>query len=353
MKYDIAVGTYTDGSDSRGIYLYTLQADGRAKLDDVAGESSNPSYLAYCAKTGCLYAANERSDGSALCAYRLDGERDKLTHLNTLPLAGAGMCHVSVSRDGRFALAAHYLSGSAVSVSLGRDGSIARLQSDHQHHGKGPNELRQEHEHVHSLTFSPDERFVYAADLGTDELKCYRPGPDGVLTPCPDLDVHTAPGEGPRHLAFHPSGRWAYLVTELKNHVIVYDFDAASGALCEKQKLSTLPPDYQGENLAADLAISRDGRFLYASNRGYNSIACYQIDEKDGTLTIGQHSSCYGDWPRSICLAGEDRFLLIANQQSDEVAVCARDAASGALIAPLCRLAIPQAVCVKEICLPD
>lgn len=354
LKHFIIVGTYTLESGSEGIYLYRFDPEsGALCLSDTSGASVNPSYLAYCAANGCVYAANEMGDASALSAYRFDADAGKLIHLHTVPLQGAGMCHVSADREGRFVVAAHYNSGSAVSLALDEDGSIGMLQSEFLHQGQGVHAQRQEHAHVHSLTFSPDEKFVYAADLGTDEIKCYLTSANGTLVAYPRGDARTASGEGPRHFAFHPGGKWAYLVSELGNHVIVYDFDADTGILVQKQIIATLPPDFSGENLGADIQITRDGRFVYVSNRGHNSIAIYHIDSGDGTLIKCGDSPCYGDWPRSICLAGADRFLLIANQESGSVAVCPRDQHSGQLAAPLAYLTIPQAVCIKEICLPE
>ncbi len=347
----IAVGSYTDQSDSKGIYLFSLDGEsGKLALCDTAEESVNPSYLAYCEKNGCLYAANEMPDGAAISSYRVRWEEGKLISLGAVSARGAGMCHIAAHSGGRFLSAAHYLSGNAVTHAILEDGRAAEGVSDFQHRGKGVNRDRQEHEHVHSTTFSPDERYIYAADLGTDEVVCYAViGQDGMLCPHPEGTVRVPGGEGPRHFLFHPNGRYAYLITEMGNHIFVYDFEKVQGELTEKQRVDTLPAGFKGYDIAADLCMTANGAFLYASNRGDNSIAAFKVCPDTGRLSLIGHTKAGGDWPRSICLASKDRYLLCANQESGNVAVFLRDQKTGKLVKQTDSVSVPKAVCVKEI----
>lgn len=340
MDY-LYVGTYTANSGSKGIYLFGVEAGtGAATLRGTWSETPNPSFLALAG--GCLYAASEQPDRARVDAYRV-AAGGALCWLNAREAPGAATCHVAVSPSAPLLFAANYSSGSVLCFSLAADGRIGPLRDERRHTGRGPDPVRQEGPHAHSVTPAPDGGFVLAADLGLDRLLPYRPDARGRLRPAgPPTAVPG--GQGPRHTAFSADGRRCYLVTELGNRVYAYRAgpDGLTDCLGD---WPILPEAFSGQSIAAGIQLSPDGRFLYASSRGWDGIAAFAV-RRDGALTPCGHFPAGGRGPRCFCLSPDGRWLAVANQQSDAVALLPRDIGTGKLGAPVSRLSVPQAVCV-------
>jgi 6-phosphogluconolactonase len=227
------------------------------------------------------------------------------------------------------------------------DGGLAPAGSMRQHVGSGPNAERQEGPHAHSADVTPDNALAVAADLGLDKLMLYRLDPGAaMLTPHEPPFVTLQPGCGPRHLAFHPNGRFAYVITELANTVIALAYDAARGSFEVLQTVNTLPAGWTGESYCAEICVHPSGRFVYGSNRGHDSIAIFAVDAATGMLTPAGHASTQGKWPRGFALDPAGRFCYVANEHSDSIVVFRVDAASGALTPTGHALSVPSPVCV-------
>lgn len=333
------VGTYTTGTDSRGIYMFEIDADGKATLRGTAGETPNPSFLALAG--GCLYAASEQADRARVDAYRV-AEDGALTWLNCREAPGAATCHVSVNPAAPLLFAANYGSGSALCFGLEKDGAVGALLDEKRHCGHGTDPVRQEAPHVHSMTPSPDGAYVLGADLGLDRLFPYLPQVDGTLRPLPERTVPG--GQGPRHVVFSADGAFVYLATEMGNRVFAYRCGPKGPQECLGD-WPILPPGFTGQSIAADIHLSPDGRFLYASSRGWDGVAAFSVGA-DGALAPCGHFPSGGKGPRSFCLSPDGRWLVTANQQSGNLAFLPRDRQTGALGAARQQLSVPQAVCV-------
>ena len=256
----------------------------------------------------------------------------QLTFLNRQSSEGAGPCHLSVDRTGRVVLVANYASGSAAVLPVGGDGRLGEASEKVQHQGSSVNPQRQEGPHAHSITPSADNRFALVADLGLDRIMVYRlDSSAGRLTPNDPPWAAVNPGAGPRHLAFHPTLPLVYVVNELGNTVTAFAWEARRGALQEAQTISTLPPDFRDTSYGADVHVAPSGRFLYASNRGHDSIAIFSIDRATGLLSAVAHQPTLGKWPRNFVIDPTGNWLLAANQESDSVVVFRIEAETGRL----------------------
>lgn len=343
-KYHLLVGTYTENSESRGVYSLGFDtADGSFSLLGAADAGPNPSFLA--TRDGLLYAANEVGDTGQMTAWRMDVGTDSfaLAPLGEAKAPGSYTCHVALGRGGKLAYAASYGSGSLFGYATTENGSFGAQTAFCQHEGHGPNPDRQEGPHAHSTGFAPDEAFLIAADLGCDELRVYRVEADGGLSPA--HTVKTAPGEGPRHFIFHPNGGLMYLLTELGNHVVTYRYSAADGGLAQVASASALPEGFAGENTGADIHLSPDGKFLYASNRGHDSIAVFALDA-EGLPTFKGTFGCGGNTPRNFWISPDGTHLVAANQDSDNLAAFALNPATGMPDRQTGEISIPKPVCV-------
>ncbi len=348
QHFYLFIGTYTSGK-SKGIYVYDFDAsNGTAKaLGTVA--SKDPSYLAISRDGKYLYAVNEGPAGK-VSAFSFNPEKATLSPLNQQSSGGADPCYVSVSKTGQWVMVANYSGGSLAALPVHDDGSLDPLSQLIQHSGKGTDTVRQEKAHVHSVVFSPDEHFLYAADLGTDKETIYRfdPSKQQPLEPTPDSVVAMVPGSGPRHLIFHPEKPWAYMIDELSGTVDAFNYDSSTGRLNHFQRLSSHPPKYAGAKGSADIHISPDGKFLYASNRGdANSIAIYSIDPEDGKLQIKGFRSTRGNHPRNFIIDPTGHFLLVANKNTDNIVVFRINRRTGMLRATGTQIEIPNPVCLK------
>jgi len=332
-------GTYT-GKKSKGIYVSRFDAGtGKLAAPELAAEIASPSFLAAHPKGRFLYAVNEVGNfegkkSGAVSAFAIDAATGRLSLLNQQPSVGSGPCHLIMDKAGRNVLIANYGGGSVASLPVQRDGSLKPASSFVQHTGSSVNKGRQEAPHAHGIYLDPAGRFAFVPDLGLDKVLVYRfDAGQGTLTANDPPSAPVAPGSGPRHFAFHPKGRFAYVINEMVCTVTAFACDSKRGSLTEIQTLSTLPA---GESVkpgysTAELFTHPSGKFLYGSNRGHDTIVVYAIDQKSGRLTLVEHVSTQGKIPRSFGIDPAGRWLLAANQNSDSVAVFRIDAKTGRL----------------------
>jgi 6-phosphogluconolactonase len=343
------VGTYTKGTKSQGIYLLRMDRSSGAlwQVGAVNG-GANPSFLAIHPNGRVLYAVNELEPTGKVTALAIEGATGALTRLNEQPSQGAAPCYVSVDPSGRVVLVANYTSGTVALLPLAANGALAPAASVVQHAGKGPNVQRQEGPHAHCIQPDHANRFALAADLGADRVFVYRLDLEGKkLSPVETGAAVMRPGAGPRHFAFHPTMPLVFVANELDSTVATLAYDAEHGALSPQGTISTLPAEWTGTNYPADIHVAANGRSLYLSNRGHNSIAVFSVAESTGALALDQVVSTGGDWPRNFTLDPTGRWLLVANQRSDSIVVFGRDPESGKLTPTTQRIAIPSPVCLR------
>ena len=358
-KYLVYVGTYTgEDTKSKGIYAFRYDAaTGQVTPLGLAAETTNPSFVAAHPNGKFLYAVNEVGDykgpnSGGVSAFSIDRATGKLTFLNELPSRGADPCYITVDRTGKFVLVANYTGGSVIVYPILEDGRLGEASAFVQHTGHGPNAERQEGPHAHSIDLSPDNRFAFVDDLGLDELLVYKfDAAKGSLTPNDQPFAKLDPGAGPRHFALRPDGKFAYVVTEIGRNVTVFSNDASRGTLQRVQTITTLPADFTGRNDDAEIEVHPSGKFVYASNRGHDSIAVFAIDSGKGTLTTIEIASTGGKEPRSFEIDPKGALLFAANQKSDNIVVLKIDAKTGKLTPTGQVLDIGSPVCVKFVAL--
>lgn len=348
----VYVGTYT-GSDSKGIYLLELDlTTGKLSEPRLVAETTNPSFLAIHPNGRFLYTVNEiwgkQKETPNVSAFLIEPKSGMLELLNRAPSYGAGPCHITVDAHGRHVLIANYGGGSVAVLPIESDGKLGEPTSFIQHTGKGINPKRQEAPHAHSINLDAKNRFALVCDLGLDKVFIYRYDPDGgKLTPNEPPFASVAPGAGPRHLAFHPSGKFAYVINELNSTITAFSYDEASGVLNELQTVSTLPDDFAGENTTAEVVIHPSGRFLYGSNRGHDSIAAFAVNEQTGMLKPIGHFPTNGKTPRNFSIEPTGKFLLVANQHSNNIVVFRIDEGTGKLLLSDTIVRVPTPVCIR------
>lgn len=325
-------GTYT-GAKSRGIYVSRFDdATGKLSAPELAAEIQNPSFIAVHPDGRHLYACGEMNDGGTVSSFSLDPKTGKLALLDKQNSGGAGPCHVAVDASGQCLLVANYGSGSLAVLPIRADGRLAPAVTTIQHHGSSVNTARQAGPHAHFIMPSPDNRFALNCDLGLDRVFVYDLDPPAAkLSPNSSRSAHVALGSGPRHLAFSPDGRFVYVINEMGGTITVFSYAATNAAMAEVQTVSTLPKDFSGDNTCAEIALRPDGKFLYASNRGHDSIAVFAVNRPTGKLTLVEHQSTLGRTPRYFAVDPTGRWLLAENQNSDSVVVFAMDPDTGRL----------------------
>jgi len=350
-QYLLYVGTYS-GPESKGIYAWRFDAGtGKTVPLGLAAESANPSFLALSPGGQFLYAVNELGEyqgqkSGAVSAFAIDRSTGKLAKLNEVPSGGAHPCYISVDGPGRNALVANYTGGSVAVFPIRANGGLGSASCFIQFSGKGVDPARQEAPHAHSIDFAPGGRFVLAADLGLDKLLVYR-FDQGTLLPNGIPFARTNPGAGPRHFAFHPDGKFVYVLSEMQCGVTTFEWDAERGALLELQAISTLPADFKGVNTCAEIHVHPGGKFLYASNRGHDSIAVFAIDDRKGTLSLVEHVPTGGHTPRDFALDPSGKWLFAENQDSGSVVIFNVDGTTGRLTPSGESLKVPSPVCLK------
>ena len=356
-SYFMYVGTYTqEASTSKGIYVYRYDP-GSAKVSSIglAAQTINPSFLAVNPNHRFLYAVNEVGDyrgqkSGGVSAFAIDSATGKLTLLNQVASGGADPCYITVDSTGKFVLVANYTGGSVSVFPVLKDGSLGEASAFVQHTGHGTNPKRQEAPHAHSIDLSPDDRFAIVDDLGLDETLVYKfDNNTGSLTLNDPPFAKADDGAGPRHFALHPNGKFAYVIHEMGSTVSVFDYDAAGGVLHPVQTISTIPQGFAELNEDAEIEVHPSGKFLYASNRGHDSIAVFAIDPDKGTLTLVEYVPTKGQSPRNFQIDPTGRLLFAANEKSDNVVVFRINAQTGRLTSTSKVLDISQPVCVKFV----
>jgi len=399
-----------DGERAQGIFVYHMEAEtGQLTAVQAVESGPNPTFLTMSADRRFLFAVNETGDGGA-SSFEVDRETGRLSFINRVKVGGDSPCYISLDPSGQWLLAANYSSGSLSVLPVGSDGRLGERLQVVRHEGSsaetqrrlvsrdergllaeiqlpgagqpltaGVRPERQERAHAHSILFGPSMKYALAADLGQDRLWVYRQAEDGRLAALgsgktwteygwigvdpglaeqselaekygkPQSGRSLEPGSGPRHLAFHASGRFVYVSNELASTVTVFGWESETGALSPLQNLSTLPEGYEGKNDVAHLALSPDGRFLYVSNRGHDSLAAFAVNGENGRLEPAGHYSTQGDWPRNFGVTPDGRFVLAANQQSDSVVVLRVDRLTGALEATGDVVELPQPMYVMAL----
>lgn len=333
-KHLLYVGTYTKGV-AKGIFVYSFN-DRNGKLTDLKMPviMNNPSFLTISGDKKHLYAVGEVDDpdkghSGGVSAFRIE-EEGKLTFLNHVQTQGANPCHVCLSPDGKKLVASNYSGGNLSLFNVLPNGGLTALMQKIQHTGSGPFPGRQTEPHAHSAKFDASGKLLFAADLGIDELKIYSVGMgDNPLKPDSQPFVKLAPGSGPRHFDFSADGRFIYVINELSSTVTV--LMKYGGEWKTIQTVRTLPKDFEGESWCADIHLSADGRFVYGSNRGHNSITVFKRDNTSGKLDLVQTISVEGNWPRNFTIDPTGQFLLVANQKSNDITVFKVDETSGKL----------------------
>jgi len=356
-KYLFYVGTYTeDGSKSKGIYAY--QYDGKTYQITplgLAAETTNPSFVAFHPNGRFLYAVNEVGNykgpnSGGVSAFSIDRATGKLTFLNEVPSRGADPCYITVDRTGKYVMVANYTGGSLAVFPVLADGKLGEASAFVQHTGHGTNPTRQEGPHAHSNDLSPDNRFAMVDDLGLDELLVYKfDSAKGSLALNDPPFTKLAAGSGPRHFVLRPDGKFAYVVSEMGHTVTAFSNDATNGRLQVLQTVTTLPTDFTGRNDDSEIAVHPSGKFLYASNRGDDSIAIYTIDQSKGTLALVGIVHTGGKEPRSFEIDPTGVLLFAENQKSDNIVIFRIDQKTGQLTPTGQVLEVGSPVCLKFV----
>lgn len=353
QNYYMLVGTYT-GSGSKGIYVYNFNAEtGRAKwVSNTDSVITNPSYLTASANGKFVYAVNETNGANPgkVSAFSFDKNKGKLKLINTELSGGDDPCYAATSGDGKWLAVANYTGGSVSVFPINKDGSLQRFSQLMQDSGNSINKERQEKAHVHESVFSPDNKFLLTPDLGLDKVMIYKfnSASKKPLSPADAPFVESIAGNGPRHITFHPNGKFAYLISELSGTVTVFSYN--NGKLVETQQVATHAAGYKGVIGSAEVVVSPDGKFLYASNRGdENNIAIFSINIITGKLKSVGYQRVFGNAPRNFIIAPQGNFLLVANQNSDNIVVFKRNKVTGLLKATGHEIHIPKPVCLQLI----
>jgi 6-phosphogluconolactonase len=350
--YFVYIGTYT-GPKSQGIYVLKFSAaTGKLASPELAAETPNPTFLAVHPNHRYLYAVNEIEEyegkkSGSVTAYSIDRKTGKLTMLNAEPSGDPGPCHVTIDHTGKYVLIANYNVGSVAVYPILADGRLGKASAFVPHTGHSVDPKRQEAPHAHSIYPSPDNRFAVSADLGTDQMYVYRfDTTKGTLTPNDPPSAAVPPGTGPRHFAFGANGKFAYAIEEMGSSLTTFSYDPARGVLHPLATISTMPKDYKGYNDCAELMLHPNGKVLYGSNRGHDSITVFALDPVKGTPTPIQWASTEGKTPRGFGIDPTGSYLIAGNQDSDTVAVFRIDAKTGRLTPTGQKLEVGAPVCV-------
>ena len=354
-EFLVYFGSYNTAK-GKGIHAFRFDATGgRLTSMGLATEAVNPTFVTASRDGRFLYATKEvmrhegRKSGSVK-AFAIDRKTGKLRFLNEVASGGTIPCYVALDKTGRYALVANYGSGSVEVIEVRRDGRLGKVTAFDQYSGSSVNPERQEGPHAHSINVSPDNRFALAADLGLDKVFVYRFSEKaGVLLPNNPAYAVVNAGSGPRHVAFARNGRFVYVIGEMKSNITTFAYDARRGILRKLQTVSTLPKGYKGQSDCAEVAVSPNGKFVYGSNRGHDSIAVFAADPKKGTLAPVERVPSGGKCPRHFAIDPTGRYLLVANQESDTVTVFAVDRKTGRLTATGETATVKSPACVRFV----
>jgi 6-phosphogluconolactonase len=334
--YFVYFGTYT-GAKSKGIYVSRMNDEGKLSAPELAAETANPTYLALHPNDKFLYAVGEVSKfggkkAGAVSAFAIDAKTGKLTALNQQSSGGDGPCHLALDEKGRCVVVANYGGGSVEALPVKKDGSLGEPGTFIQHEGTSVNKSRQQAPHGHCILVDPSQKFALACDLGLDKVLIYKLDAARAKLTANDPAFGTvAPGSGPRHLAFHPNGKFAYVINEMSCTMTAFRWDGKRGELKEIQTISTLPGEVQRGYSTAEVYVHPNGKFVYGSNRGHDTIVVFACDEKSGKLSLVEHQPTQGKTPRHFGIDPKGKFLLAENQDSSTVIVFRIDENSGKL----------------------
>lgn len=359
-RWALYVGTYSRPADgtrpaSEGIYgTHFDSSTGKFGETFLAAAAKDPSFVAIHPNGKYLYAIGESGkfqgqNQGVVQAYSIDASTGRLTLLNEQTTGGAGPCHLVVDQLGQTVLIANYGGGSASSVRIQPDGKLGELASFHQHQGSSVNPQRQQEPHAHSINLDASNQHAYVADLGLDRVLIYKfDAASGKLLPDPK-QVEIEAGSGPRHFAFHPQGRWAFVINELASTVTSFRCDPVAGSLSVVESVSTLPENHDQPSYTAEVVVHPSGKFVYGSNRGHDSIAVFRFDDKKGTLDRVEVEPIGGRTPRNFVIDPSGNYLLAEGQDTDSVTVFQIDLETGALKATGEKLTVPIPVCIRFV----
>lgn len=343
-SFELLIGTYT-GEGSEGIYQAVFNSEtGSLSAPELLVTTENPSFVTYSSDRRRVYAANETQPGS-VSVFSWNQSGTELEQLHKLKSEGDHPCFVEVNDETNLLAVANYSSGTIAVYPLDSHGDPAGESEIRTHIGEGPFLPNQSSAHAHSSSFGPGGTYLYSADLGADNIYSYSIDSEEGLGE-QEVALQMQPGDGPRHIAFHPEQPYLFVINELSNTVVSAEIDSQTGKLTTIDRKSTLPSFFEGTSYCADIHLSADGRFLYASNRGHNSIAVFSVSE-EGKLTLLQTESVRGDWPRNFAISPDGRFLLVANQRSNNITVFRIDPNNGMLRFTGKELKMSRPVCLK------
>lgn len=341
----LLIGTYTN-TTSEGIYVYSFKNGEASKISAV--KSSNPSFIAVSPNGKTVFAVNENNPGT-VSSFTFNKDSGTLKFINEVETKGAHPCYVTIDKRAKHIVVGNYSGGNLSVFDVKEDGSLGEAKQTIQHNGNSVNRQRQEKAHVHATVFSPDYEQLFVPDLGMDKLMIYKvDAKKGTLTAAETPFEDVNPGAGPRHAEFHPNGKLLFLMEELSGAVSSYKYE--EGKLKLVQNISAHPFNYKGNKGSADIHVSKDGKFLYCSNRGdANSIAIFSINEETGILTPLGYQPTLGIHPRNFTIDPSGNFLLVANRDSDEVVIFKINTLTGMLTDTGKRISVPRPVCLKWI----
>ncbi len=352
-KFDLIIGTYTNTGTSEGIYVYTFDSEtGQLEYKNKTTDIDNPSYLALSPDLKSVYAISEFGEDTIgmVYSYAYDAGTGSLTFRNKESAGGRGPCYVSVDKTGKYVFTANYGSGSLAAVPILPDGSLGSEVQAIYHKGNMV-DGKEGRSRMHAAVISPDNRYLFTPNLGTDKIGVYKFDANAVSNPLEPADpefVSLPEGSGPRHFTFHPNGKYAYVIRELDGDITAFDYK--DGTLSEIQTVSIIPEGFEGKFGAADIHVSPDGKFLYGSNRiDLNEIIIYSIDQNNGELTFVGRESSRGKMPRNFAIDPTGNFLLVANQDTDDIYVFKRDKETGLLTYTDISLNVGRPVCLKFV----
>lgn len=350
-QFYLYVGAYTDNAEE-GIAIYQFDAiKGDLKYVSTAKNIKNPSYLAINKKKDLLVAVNEIGEyngekAGSVTSFRINADNGHLQKINQVSSGGGSPCYISLNKSGSHAFVANYSGGNVAMIPIESNGRLLEYSDLVQHAGSGVVEGRQKGPHAHAIVLDPRQEFAIGVDLGIDKVITYAiHEKQGTLTSKNEFTL--TPGAGPRHLSFHPNKKFAYVISELNSTITSMSYDAKEGVFAEGVTVSTLPADYKETSYCADIHVSPDGKFLYGSNRGHNSIVVYSIDSRTGALEYVEHTLVRGDWPRNFMIDPTGNFLLVANQRSDNIVVFKIDKSTGKLRSNGVEVQSYKPVCLK------
>jgi 6-phosphogluconolactonase len=351
----VFIGTYTAGKKSEGIYRVSFDpATGKLGTPELAAKATNPSFLAIHPNRTHLFAVGEvgaakGKRGGGVMSFKLDAKTGELTPINQQSSVGAGPCHITCDKEAKNVLVANYGGGSTTVLPIDKDGKLGEASDFVQHVGSSVNKKRQEAPHAHSVNLDAANRFAVVADLGVDKLFVFKyDAAKGKLTPNDPPAVDLAPGAGPRHFAFHPNGKWAYTNNELDWTITALSYDADKGAFTKLNTVSTLPAPHEG-NSTAETVVHPNGKFVYVSNRGHNSIAIFEIDQSTGAVKAAGHQGSGVNVPRNFNIDPTGKWMVVANQAGDDLIVFAIDPQTGQLTPTGQSVKVGAPVCVKFV----